>query len=64
LRILIIALAFLALSTVSGFAIPSPMVAVAVPTLSEWGLIALIVVIGIAGALVLRKRLAFARPSK
>jgi hypothetical protein len=40
------------------------MVAVVVPTLSEWGLIALIVVIGIAGALVLRKRLAFARPSK
>ena len=62
MRILIIALAFLALSTVSGFAIPIPMVAV--PTLSEWGLIALIVVIGIAGALVLRKRLASARPSK
>jgi hypothetical protein len=57
-----IALAFLALSTVSGFANVQPMVAV--PTLSEWGLIALIVVIGIAGALVLRKRLASARPSK
>jgi len=57
-----IALALLALSTVSGFAVIEPMVAV--PTLSEWGLIALIVVIGIAGALVLRKRLASARPSK
>ena len=57
-----IALAFLALSTVSGFAVVEPMVTV--PTLSEWGLISLIVVIGIAGALVLRKRLAYARPSK
>ncbi len=59
---LLIALAFLALSTVSGFAVVQPMVAV--PTLSEWGLIALIVVIGIAGALMLRKRPASARPGK
>jgi hypothetical protein len=57
-----IALAFLALSTVSGFAVPIQMVAV--PTLSEWGLIALMVVIGIAGALVLRKRLASPGPIK
>ena len=62
MKTLIIALAFLALSTVSGYAIPIPMVAV--PTLSEWGLISLIVVIGLAGALVLRKRLASPGPSK
>lgn len=31
-----------------------------IPTLSEWGLIAMIAVIGIAGALTLRKRLAAA----
>lgn len=61
---LLIALAFLSLSTVSGYAAVQPMVAVSVPTLSEWGLIALIVVIGIAGALVLRKRIASAQPGK
>jgi len=62
LKRLLIAFVFLSLSTVSGYAIVQPMVAV--PTLSDWGLIALIVVIGIAGALVLRKRIASARPGK
>jgi hypothetical protein len=32
----------------------------AIPTLSEWGLFAMVAVIGIAGALTLRKRLAAA----
>jgi len=64
LKHLLIALAFLSLSTVSGYAAVQPMVTVSVPTLSEWGLIALIVVIGIAGALVLRKRIASAQPGK
>ncbi|KAB2832961.1 MAG: IPTL-CTERM sorting domain-containing protein [Candidatus Dadabacteria bacterium] len=32
-----------------------------IPTLSEWGLIAMVAVIGIAGVLMLRKRLASAK---
>ena len=32
-----------------------------IPTLSEWGLIAMVAVIGIAGALTLRKRLVSAK---
>ena len=35
-----------------------------VPALSEWGLIAMVVVIGIVGVLALRKRLASAESSK
>jgi len=33
----------------------------AIPTLSEWGLIAMVAVIGIAGAITLRKRLVSAK---
>ena len=62
MRPLLIALAFLAITTVNGFAIVP--VIQPVPTLSEWGLIALIAVIGLAGVLVLRKRLASAPSGK
>lgn len=62
MRPILIALAILVLSAVDGFAIVQPVEPI--PTLSEWGLIALIVLMGLVGALVLRKRMASARSSR
>jgi len=56
-----VALAFMApilLSAADAFAGRDGIPIIAVPTLGEWGMIAMFVVLGIAGLIMLRKRLA------
>lgn len=59
MRVIIAAITGILVSTVSAFAGRVEMkVTEPIPTLSEWGLIAMVVALGVIGAIVLRKRLA------
>ena len=57
MRVIITAISATLVSTASAFAGMKPIVT-NVPTLSEWGMIAMVGALGVIGAIVLRKRLA------
>jgi hypothetical protein len=56
MRVIISALLATLLSTVSAFA-GDPRQVTTIPTLSEWGMIAMVSALGVIGAIALRKRL-------
>jgi len=58
MRVIIAAITATLVSSVSAFAGVVIMLPTPVPTLSEWGMIAMVGAIGVIGAIALRKRLA------
>ncbi len=57
MRVIIASITAILVSSVSAFAGMKPIIT-NIPTLSEWGMIAMVGAIGVIGAIALRKRLA------
>lgn len=57
MRVIIASIAATLVSSVSAFAGTDHMLPFPVPTLSEWGMIAMVGALGVIGAIALRKRL-------